>query len=292
METVLILLELTSAFDTIDHKILLNRLQTHFGISDTALAWFTSYLADRSQRVVIGNHYSQPRVLSYVVPQGSVLGSLLFSIYLAPLEDIITAHSLNVMFYADDSQLYISFGHGQQHDYIKRLQFCLEDVMNWMKQNILICNPSMTEVIHFNSRFLKSPSNIEFLMINNLKIKPTTEVRDLGVILDHHLTFKTQVNAICKSAYYSLTTIGRIRNYLSDQDCERLVHASISSKMDYCNAILYGLPATEINKLQRLQNTAVRIITRNKKKPTYQTSFKRPSFTGCRRKKEFPTQYC
>ena len=107
-EAVLVLLDMSSAFDTIDHSLLLQRLRDRYGVGGTALSWFESYLTDRTQSVTVGNATSVPQTLIYGVPQGSVLGPLLFALYFAPLEDIIKAHGRDAMVYADDVQLYIS----------------------------------------------------------------------------------------------------------------------------------------------------------------------------------------
>lgn len=107
-EVVLVLLDLSSAFDTIDHEVLISRLNTRYGICGTALQWFRSYLTDRSQQVAIKDCLSHEEDLQFGVPQGSVLGPLLFSLFFAPLEDVILAHGLSVMTYADDTQLYLA----------------------------------------------------------------------------------------------------------------------------------------------------------------------------------------
>ena len=106
--TLLVLLDLSSAFDTIDHPVLLSRLQHHLGINGTILAWFESYLSDRTQCVHINGKSSAPQPLQYGVPQGSVLGPLLFSIYILPLGDIIRRHGMKLHIYADDTQVYVS----------------------------------------------------------------------------------------------------------------------------------------------------------------------------------------
>ena len=106
-EVVLVLLDLSSAFDTIDHKVLLDRLRIRYGFSGTVLDWFRSYLSNRTQSVKIGKDLSAESEVRYGVPQGSVLGPLLFSLFFAPVEDVIKAHGLDCMMYADDSQLYI-----------------------------------------------------------------------------------------------------------------------------------------------------------------------------------------
>ena len=241
-ESVLVLLDLSAAFDTIDLEILLERLRFRYGFSNLVLRWFTSYLVDR--------------------PQGSVLGPVLFSLYIVPLEDVIMAHGLNAMMYADDSKLYIIMRQSYRTTALEDLTLCIQDIMSWNVSNMLKCNPKKTEIIHFSSRF--SPTNpIPSIKVGDCSITPSNEVKDLGVTLDHHLTLKTRINNICRSASRSIHQIGKIRNFLSRSTTERPIHAFVSSKLDYCNSIL-GLPSYELEKLQRLQNTAARLTVRAK----------------------------
>ena len=106
---VLALLDLSAAFDTIEHSILISRLETRFGVTGLALQWITSYLSDRTQQVVINGAISESAALLQGVPQGSVLGPILFTIYVSPLADIAKRFGMQYHFYADDSQLYVSF---------------------------------------------------------------------------------------------------------------------------------------------------------------------------------------
>ena len=108
-EVTLLLLDLSAAFDTLDHGILLERLESRFGIKGTALKWIESYLTDRHQSVLINGVRSDRKSLKYGVPQGSVLGPLLFTAYTSPLEDIAARYNLSIHMYADDTQPYISF---------------------------------------------------------------------------------------------------------------------------------------------------------------------------------------
>ena len=103
----LVLLDLSAAFNTLDHQILLTRLQKYFNFTETALKWFFFYLLGRSQRVSIADATSSTRCLEYGVPQGSILGPPLITLYMAPLQDVIRSHNLDSMFYADDTQIYI-----------------------------------------------------------------------------------------------------------------------------------------------------------------------------------------
>ena len=116
-DTILVLLDLSAAFDTIDHEVLLNRLNQRFGFRDLALKWLVSYLADRKQNVRIRSAVSVDSQLCFGVPQGSVLGPVLFSMYVAPVEDIVLSHGLRPMFYADDNQIYLTMGLGNRNLY-------------------------------------------------------------------------------------------------------------------------------------------------------------------------------
>ena len=115
--------------------------------------WIKSYLKDRPQCIVLDKILSRPRYLSCGVPQGSVLGPLLFSLYITPLKDIISAHGLNAMMYADDTQLYICMRKGNCVVALENLSLRLDDIMSWNLCNMLKCNPSKTKIIHFSSFF-------------------------------------------------------------------------------------------------------------------------------------------
>ena len=108
-EVLLVLLDYSAAFDTVNHAILLHRLEHRFGISGTVLCWLKSYLCDRSQYITVEGCDSSSTPLSHGVPQESVLGPLLFTLYVSPIEDIIKSYGLNAMFYADDTQIYVVF---------------------------------------------------------------------------------------------------------------------------------------------------------------------------------------
>ena len=131
--TALTLLDLSAAFDAIDHTILLDRLNVYYGISELALGWFKSYLSGRTHSVKVGSTLSHPAVLHYGVPQGSVLGPILFSLYTNPISSIIHSHSsINYHFYAHDTQLYIILSPENFSHSIQKLKNCLNDIQNFM----------------------------------------------------------------------------------------------------------------------------------------------------------------
>ena len=137
---ILILLDLSSTFDTVDPSILLNRLKHRFGVKNKALAWLRSYLLKRSQFVYIENERSSSRGLPSGVLQGSVLGPLLYSMYVAPLAEIIEKHNMSYHFYADDTQIYLSFRPSDkaEPDLSRfRIELCIQDTNCWMMANKL-----------------------------------------------------------------------------------------------------------------------------------------------------------
>ena len=264
-EVVLVLLDLSAAFDTIDHSALLARLRHRYGITGTALLWFESYLSNRTQRVVIKDTPSSDKRLSYGIPQGSVMGPFLFSLFFAPLEDVILAHGFKPMMYADDTQLYVSISSVKdRRAALSRLEECVQDILIWCATNGLACNPEKTEILHLSSRFT-TRQIIPGITVGGHFIEPSSAARDLGVTVDSHLQMSKHINNVCKSAFLSIRNISRIRRNLDRESCEKLVHAFVTSKLDSCNSLLIGLPEAEIAKLQRVQNSAARLITGTKK---------------------------
>jgi hypothetical protein len=262
-EAVLILLDFSAAFDTIDHDILLHRLCHRYGITQTALKWFTMYLRGRTQCIDIGGVLSDERLLKEGVPQGSVLGPAIFTMYTAPLGDIITSHGLNHMIYADDTQLYLILDRSKRSKDLSRLEKCVQDVKSWAVGNKLMLNDAKTEVIHMSSRFVKT-SPLPPLKIGDSFIDPSESARDLGVIFDSRLDLKEHLKSVTKSASFAIYKIGQICKYLDSNTTERLVHAFVSSRLDCCNSLLFGLPKCDIAKLQRIQNSAARLVSRTK----------------------------
>ena len=259
--SVLVLLDLSAAFDTVDHNILLDRLENWLGISGTALKWFESYLKDRDFFVSIDNFNSKRTKMTCGVPQGSILGPLLFNIYMLPLAQIMDNNKICYHSYADDTQIYITISPGD-YSPIQALIKCLEHVNDWMSQNFLQLNKSKTEVIVFGAKEEREKVSAQ---LQSVMLKTTNEARNLGVVMDSDLTFNKHIKTITKSAYFHLKNISRIKSLMSQQDLEKLVHAFIFSRLDYCNGMFTGLTKKSIRQLQLIQNAAARVLTNTKK---------------------------
>lgn len=157
--SVLVLLDLSSAFNIVDHQILIHRLNHMVGISGSVLKWLTSFLADRTFLVSVGNFHSAVAKLSWGVPQGSVLSPLLFSLYILPLGHIISSFKIiSYHLYADDIQLYISFKPWEL-DKLSTLMDCLKEINGWMTNNFLQMNAEKTESLIFAPESIKSQSS-------------------------------------------------------------------------------------------------------------------------------------
>lgn len=260
----LVLLDLSAAFDTVDHGILLRRMHDRFGVSGDVLQWFHSYLDMRSQAIAIGETTSEQRILESGVPQGSVLGPILFTMYTTPLGDIARRHGMNFHLYADDTQLYVTFKQGVD-DACLQIEDCVNDMQQWMDRNFLKLNNEKTDILLVGSRHQHSTIDLSELTINNVALPVSDVVRDLGVQLDKILSMDSHVSSICKSSYYHLWNIARIRRYLSNSDAAKVIHALVTSRVDCCNAVLAGLPMSLLSRLQRVLNSAARVLVRARK---------------------------
>ncbi len=263
--TLLVLIDLSAAFDTIDHNILLARLEDKFGITGKALQWHKSYLTDRRQCINLSGTRSCEAVLKYGVPQGSCLGPVLFTKYASTLFDVIYKHLDNAHGYADDHQLYLAFSPNSvqlQQNAISCMESCLTDVKQWMVGNKLKMNDSKTEFIIIGSRQQLAKIEFDSIRVGESVVKAVTSVKDLGAFLDSTLSMETHINAKCSAAYRQIYSIRRIRRFISREATETLIHAFIFSHLDYCNGLLYDLPDYQIRKLQRIQNMAARLVFR------------------------------
>jgi hypothetical protein len=169
------------------------------GIKGTALKWFRSYLSDRTQVVNINDSYSETRPLKYGVPQGSVLGPILFTIYIAPLGELIEKQGLNRQTFADDNGLYHTISPRDTEskiNTIQKVEKCIKLVKDFLLKNKLKINDDKTIFMLLGSTFWLNRLNLDSLKVGDTEIKPVNSTHNLGVILDKEMTFKDHVNGV------------------------------------------------------------------------------------------------
>ena len=247
----------------VDHEMLLQRLNIEYGISGTVLEWCRSYLCNRKQQVSIDGHMSEYFELETGVPQGSVGGPCLFTRFAASLIECIQQWLINTHCYADDSQLYLAFqpGNHTSEDQAKQaLERCLDGVRGWMARNRLFMNDSKTEFLVIGTSRQLTKISTNGIMIGNDFIKSVDNVRNLGAYFDKHLSMKHHIKEKCKQAYRQLYKLQNIRNMLNTEATQTLIHAFVTSHLDYSNSLLIDLPKCDISKLQSVQNSAIKLI--------------------------------
>ena len=190
--TLLALLDLSAAFDTVDHQILLERLVNQYGFKDTVIDWFRSYLTDRSQTVYYNGEASTETSVSCGIPQGSVLGPALFILYSADAIAIAEKHGFCAHAYADDLQIYDHTDSTTALSLVPRLSACVIEINEWMASNRLRLNPTKTELIWLASARRLVHCSYDPLEIAGVWITPTSCVRDLGIMVDSDLQARTQ----------------------------------------------------------------------------------------------------
>ena len=253
-------MDYSSAFDTVDHSLLLLVLKNVFNINDSPLLWIKSYLADRFVYVSLNHSSSIPSTSTYGVPQGSILGPLLFILYVSELSNIISSHNLNSLSYADDSHLYACFDQSSLKTTMSSISTCLTSIENWSTSMSLKLNPSKFELIYFDrvGKLTKDSCNFS----SNV-IEPSNHIRSLGFIFDSKLTLSNQICSVTKCSYFHLQRIRQLLPYLDDPSLHLLVSALILSRIDYCNSLYYGLPENTLKPLNKVFNFAVRLVSRS-----------------------------
>ena len=239
--TALVLLDLSAAFDTLDHSSIIELLSGWYGISGTALNWVCSYLSNRVQRVKLLDKLGEPFKTDYGVPQGSVVRPLLSTLYTTPLSSVVSRHNICHHLYADVTQIYFSLFKTDSEMSLSLVQQCLQDVSDWMIASKLKLNPDNTEFILIGTKAQRD----KFKKYSPTKLpdQDITPTASKVVEFDKDFNFKKHISKVCRSCYYHIVYIyhvvylhnllkplNRTRNLRSSDD-EQLVVPRVSSKM-------------------------------------------------------------
>ena len=253
-----VFVDLEKAFDTVNHKILIDKLR-HYGIQGTSFCWLSSYLSNRSQKVSLNGLVSDSKPVTCGVPQGSILGPLLFLIYINDMHNAIKNSS--VYNFADDTNLL--FSHKNQNTLRKILNKDLKSLYEWLCANRLSLNVAKTEFMVFRPP-RKSLSDRIVLTLNKTKIFESTKIRYLGIILDPRLTWKEHIHELSKKLNKSIGMLYKTRHFCPTSTLKSLYHSLFNSH------VCYGLPVwgyaneTYLDKIVKAQKKAIRAITFSK----------------------------
>ena len=209
---------------------------------------------------------SKPVRMRFSVHQRSVLGPKYYTMYTKPVGLICKNYGLRHHFYADDSQLYISFKPVDvlsKPETLRRVEMCLKEILIWKHKNMLKLNSDKTDMIVFASYKNESSSQEITINIGSSEIKPSLVVRNLGTMLDSKMDMEQHINSVCRSCYGQIRQIGHIQKFLTSDATKMFVNFLVTSMMDYCNVLLHGVQMTTLKKnLQTVQNTAARLFSK------------------------------
>ena len=209
----------------------------------TSLSCFSSYLCNRTHAATINSLQSEHTTLHYGVPQGSVLGPVLFILYTQHLFNLVSKHAVNHHAFADDNQLYKISTLDAIHQSIETLQTCTTDVKSWMTANKLQLNDNKTEAMIILSNRMSVHSPLPSVIhIGDADVPFVSSVKNLGVTLDSNLSMSQHISYTCKAAYIQIRHISSIRHLLTTQATQTLVCSLVLSRLDYCNSA-FRLPS-------------------------------------------------
>ena len=250
-----IFLDFAKAFDTVNHSILINKLN-HYEIRGNTLDWLKTYLTNRKQCVEIGNYKSNLETITYGVPQASVLGPLLFLIYINDIPKSSTV--LNFHLFADDTSIFYSHKNLEQLEFILNTE--LNHVSNWLKANKLSLNVAKSNLLLFRGRNSTQANDIQ-VSINYEVIEMKKYAKYLGVYMDSKLTWEYHIDHIKTKLVKGNAIIARLRHFVPEKVIRNLYNSYIQPHLDYGALAWGGCTQMQINKLQPIQNNSIRLMT-------------------------------
>ena len=257
LTNLVVFLDLAKAFDTVSHDILLKKLEL-YGLKGVTLEWFSSYLSDRQQQCVVEECVSKPKLIKCGIPQGSILGPLLFLIYINDLPGCLLHTKVHM--YADDTTLYSSST--STAELYTKVNEDLNRVRDWLLANKLSLNVTKTEYMFLTTNFrLSNLGKDQAIKIGKNQIERVKSTKYLGVYLNENLKWSDHVNQLCSKVNKSIRALKQARDYASLDILNIIYKSLIQPVFDYCDVVWDNLDKGLATKLQKLQNRAARIIT-------------------------------
>lgn len=250
--TLLVLLDFSSAFISVDHIILLTKLFQKYKFSFLALKLIKSYLSDRSQAVFVNNEISNFQNLFLGVPQGSVLGPLFFSIFINDIIEVILNSKSHL--FADDLQIYINTNFKNIELSIKRINDDLKSISLWSQQNRIKLNPKKSQAIFIYNKSIET-SSFSPIVIDNVVIPFCEKVKDLGMIINKSMSWDDHIAHFSKKIIYSLRSLWNVTRFASVNLRKKLFIAFVFPLFLYCDIVMYGMSKGCERKIQMLFNS-------------------------------------
>ena len=284
--TILVLLDYSKAFDCANHKLIIAKLKA-LGFKNSSLKWINSYLTDRSQQVITDKGESSWINLINGVPQGSILGPLLFTILVSDISSNIRFCKYHL--YADDTQLYITGKLTEINKLIQNLNEDLNRIANFSDNNCLRLNEGKSVFIILGSSY--NMAKIKDLVlppikINNKNIKCETTVRNLGITFNETMSWDSEINKCISKGYGKLKQAYRCKNFLNNQSKKIIVQSYLQSQFNYSAIILQNLSKAQMYRIQLFQNTCVRFILNLRKYDHISEGFKSLNFLNMEKLRE------
>lgn len=258
--TILTLFDFSKAFDCVHHRLLLNKLRA-IGFSVGALSWMGSYLSDRRQCVGVNEATSEWQPVTCGVPQGSILGPLLFSLYVNDISTQLKHCKFHM--YADDLQIYKHFKTQDIEEAVRNMNFDISQIVLWSKRHGLKLNPTKTKPIiisHSRLRNTINTNNIQPITVDGMALPYYEKVKNLGITLNTTLTWTDAVVEICNKVFAGIHSLKRLQRFLPEHIKLTLVKSLIFPHYNYCNSVYNDLTVALSDKLQKSQNYCVRFV--------------------------------